>query len=276
MREIKKEIVPRVSVVVGAYNCGEFIQEAITSVINQTFRDWELIVVDDGSSDDTCEKIKSINDKRIRLIELGKNSGLPAVPRNVGIRAARGEFIAFLDGDDIWLPEKLEKQLSVIEKDKDIFLVYAKCLVQQDGKLIYISPDKPKSGYVFNDLFLAYNIFPCMTVMIRNRRKPIPYFFDESAELKAVEDYDLWLRIAYEEKVAFVDEPLAIYRLHTKNISKGVFPFFRRIHIIIKKYSSLVPKHVLIRKYISFYANLTKNYLKYILDYFKTILRSNT
>ncbi len=260
---------PRVSVVIGAYNCENFIQDTIKSVISQTFTDWELIIVDDGSDDDTCAKIESIDDDRTRLIRLDKNSGRPAVSRNVGIRASVGEFIAFLDHDDLWNAQKLEKQVELMDRQGDVFLVYTKCFVQQGGEVLAVSPINPKSGYIFKELFLAYNMFPCSTVMIRNRRTPDAYLFNEEKKLMAIEDYDLWLRIAYKHKVAFVDEPLATYRLHANNTSKGAFPFFKRIYIIIRKYSGMVPKYVLFKKYISFFGNLFKNYAKYLLDHLK-------
>ena len=125
---------PKVSVVIGSYNCEKFIHETVQSVIDQTFRDWELIIVDDCSTDNTCQEISRIKDERIKLIRLDSNSGLPAAPRNVGIKNAKGDYIAFLDHDDIWLPEKLERQVAFLEKNKDIIAVgknvlHAKVLV---------------------------------------------------------------------------------------------------------------------------------------------------
>lgn len=257
---------PKVSVVIGAYNCGRFIQDTVNSVINQTFKDWELIIVDDGSTDDTYEKVKDINDERIRIIRLGKNSGRPAVPRNRGIKASTGEFIAFLDHDDIWLPEKLCKQVELMEKNKDVFLVYSRCYVQENGKgQRIISPERPKSGYVFNDLFLAYNFIGCSTAMMRNKKGFQPYLFNEDKTLMTVEDYDLWLRIAYREKISFIDEPLAIYRLHSQNTSYEILPFLEKVKLVMKKFAPLVPKRILFKKYISFYTKVSKAYAKIIL-----------
>lgn len=260
---------PKVSVIIGAYNCEKFIEGTVQSVIDQTFKDWELIVVDDCSTDSTREKVKAINDDRIKIIRLDDNSGRPAVPRNIGIKNARGEYISFLDHDDIWLPEKLEKQVRFMEANPEVFLLYSKCFVQKDDKITEIAPLHPKSGYIFKDLYLAYNLLPCSTVMMRNRKDSMAYFFNEDRELMAIEDYDLWLSIAYREKISFIDEPLAIYRLHSKNTSYGFFPFFKRVRIVIKKYGHLIPKRVLIQKYISFYYLLCRNYLKFaILPFF--------
>lgn len=254
---------PRVSVIIGAYNCEEFIEETVRSVMDQTFKDWELIVVDDCSTDRTGEKAAAMNDGRIKIIKLENNSGRPAVPRNTGIRIARGEYVSFLDHDDIWLPEKLAKQVAFMDANPDVFLLYSKCFVRKGADITEIAPANPKKGHIFNDLYLEYNLLPCSTVMMRNSRGSGLYFFNEDSELKAIEDYDLWLSIAYRNKISFIDEPLAIYRLHSKNTSYGVFPFFNRVGIIMKKYGHLVPRSVLARKYISFYYLWLKNYAKF-------------
>lgn len=256
---------PKVSVIIGSYNCEKFIEETIRSVIAQTFKDWELIVVDDCSTDGTREKVNTINDTRVRMIKLDENSGRPAVPRNAGIRNSRGDYIAFLDHDDIWFPEKLEKQVGFMEKNTDVFLIYSKCLVLKDGKVISVAPRNPKSGRIFNELYLAYNMMPCSTVMMRSSKSGKEYLFNEDRSLMAAEDYDLWLSIAYTEKVSFIDEPLAVYRLHSKNASYGFLPFFKRVMVVMKKYGRVVPKDVLIRKYLSFYYHLFRNYMRLLI-----------
>jgi len=248
---------PKVSVVIGSYNCEKFIRETVQSVIGQTFKDWELIIVDDCSTDSTCRVINGIEDSRIKLIRLSSNSRLPAVPRNVGIREARGDYIAFLDHDDLWLPGKLEKQVNFLENNKDVFLVYAKCIVQKDGRQLRINPQKPRSGRIFRDLFLRFNFIGCPTVMMRNRKEKHNYFFDEDKSLAAIEDYVLWLSVALKENVSFIDEPLAIYRVHSAGLSGGAFLHFKKIGVVLKKFSLLVPKRLLFRAYFNFYANLS-------------------
>lgn len=258
---------PRVSVIIGSYNCEKFIKDTIFSVIDQTFKDWELIVVDDCSTDTTTQKVQEISDVRIRLVKLEENSGRPAVPRNKGIQLAQGEFIAFLDHDDLWLPEKLEKQLKLFDEDKELFLVYAKCYVQKDGQIIDVSPHNPRAGYIFEALYSAHNLMPCSTVMIKNTFGEKKYLFNEDKQLAAIEDYDLWLSITYREKVSFVDEPLCVYRVYAENMSSGMKMnlFFKKYKIVIKKFSHLVPKKVLIRKYISFYKQSYISQLKFAL-----------
>jgi len=247
---------PKVSVVIGSYNCEKFIHETVQSVIDQTFRDWELIIVDDCSTDNTCQEISRIKDERIKLIRLDSNSGLPAAPRNVGIKNAKGDYIAFLDHDDIWLPEKLERQVAFLEKNKDIFLSYTKCIIQKDGKQLKTNPQKPKAGRIFKDLFLNSNFIDVMTVMIRNRREDNFYFFDEDRCLAAVEDYALWLEISLKEKISFIDQSLSIYRVHPGGLSKGAFSHFKKCRSVIKKFSPFVSKRLLLQAYINFYATL--------------------
>lgn len=258
---------PKVSVVIGAYNCGKFIEDTVNSVIDQTFRDWELVIVDDGSSDDTSDRVRSITDERIRLIRLEKNSGRPAISRNVGIKNSNGEFIAFLDHDDMWLPEKLEKQVRFMEQNKDIFLLHTKCFVRKDGKDIGIAPKDPKSGHVFNELFLSYNMIGCSTVMMRNRKGAEQYFFNEDKGLITIEDYDLWLSIARKEKIDFIDEPLAIYRMSQDGTlsTYGIFSFFSKTKTIMKKFGPMVPRRILFRKYLSFYIRMWMAYIKYVM-----------
>ena len=248
---------PKVSVVIGSFNCEKFIRQTIQSVIDQTFQDWELIIVDDCSTDNTCQEIGRIKDNRIRLIRLCSNSGLPAAPRNVAIKNARGEYIAFLDHDDLWLPEKLEKQVDFLEENNDVFMVYTKCIVQKDGKQLKVNPRKAKSGRIFKDLFLHFNFIDGMTVVIRNNKEKNKYFFDEDKELAAAEDYALWMSIALKEKVSCIDEPLAIYRIHSAGLSGGAFLHFKKCKNVIKKFSHFVSKPMLLRAYFNFYAQLS-------------------
>ncbi len=121
----------RVSVIIPTYNRADLLPTAISSVLAQTYTDWELIVVDDASTDNTREVIKEweAKDSRIRSVSLNKNSGGPAHPKNVGVESARGEFIAFLDHDDEWLPEKLKKQVAVFASSPRIGLVTCEAYV---------------------------------------------------------------------------------------------------------------------------------------------------
>ena len=249
---------PAVSVIIPTYNSANFIAETIESVLSQTYQDWEMLIVDDGSSDNTLLVARSYKakDSRIKIFSLGHNSGGPATPRNYGIRLAQGDYIAFLDSDDLWLPQKLQKQIRFLEENEDIFLLYAQCIIQRGGEQLRIEPGRPKAGYIFNHLFIHFNIIDCLTVVMRNRREKNVYFFDEDVRLISVEDYAMWLSIALKEKISFLSEPMAIYRIHPNSISCDVLANFGRCRLVLKKFCHLVPLIVRMRAYFNFYAKL--------------------
>lgn len=216
---------PEVSVVVAAYNCGNFIQETISSVINQTFQNWELIIVDDCSSDDTSEKIKALNDQRIRIIRLEKNTGLPATPRNIGIRASKGEYIAFLDHDDTWSPEKLEIQIKCLREYPQTALVGCPLKIKSPDRKYNNATTTPKTrkcrtGNLY-DRLLHYNFIACSSVVVKASVLNEVGIFDEDPQLAAGEDWDLWLRIAKRHKITFMPQTLGVYRMHSSGLSTG-------------------------------------------------------
>jgi len=206
-----------VSVIIPTYNRADYIVETIKSVLCQTYQKFEIIIVDDGSTDNTGDLIKLINDPRLKYI-YQSNSGLPASPRNNGIKAAKGDFIAFLDSDDLWLPEKLEKQVEILVKNNDIGLVY--CNAEYFGSDYKGNSTIVKEGYtgdVFEKL-IEKNFVPALSVMCRREVFSIAGLFDESKKLRAVEDYELWMRIAKYFKLHYVNQVLCRYRLHSQNI----------------------------------------------------------
>lgn len=123
-----------VSIITPIYNCEQFLQETIQSVLNQTYTNWELILIDDCSTDNSLSIAETAaqRDSRIRVIKLDQNSG-PAVARNIGIKKAKGKYIAFLDSDDMWFPNKLEKQLSFMEKNQIPFTYTGYEKINEDG-----------------------------------------------------------------------------------------------------------------------------------------------
>lgn len=258
---------PLVSVIVPMFNAELSVGEAICSVQEQTYQYWEMLIVDNCSTDNSRDIVRdlAIKDKRIRLIESDFNSGGPAKPRNIGIKNAGGKYIAFLDADDLWLPTRLEKQVSFLEGNKGFFLVYSKCFIKKHGEIIKTSPRRMYSGHVFNQLYLEFNFISSGTVLMVNQKGPGQYLFPEDEKFNCIEDYVLWLTIAKDHKVGFIDEPLAIYVLHENNLSAGVFKTLERFKIVIEKFAQLVPKRILILKYISFYCKFFEMSLKEIL-----------
>lgn len=231
--------VPEVSVVIGAYNCGRFIEETVFSVINQIFKNWELIIVDDGSSDDTYKIISNIRDDRIRAIRLDKNSSLPAISRNIGIKASRGEFIAFLDHDDIWFSDKLNIQLQCLKQDPAIGLICCNLRVMSPDKTFdsidLFFDNKQRSGYLYKEL-MSSNFIACSSVVTKASILRDSGYFDEDPNIVACEDWDLWLRIAKQNKIVFIPQTLGAYRMHDSNRSSDGKQLQRCLYIIDKHF----------------------------------------
>jgi len=245
---------PLVTIITPAYNASRHIADAIDSVLAQTYDAWEMIIIDDGSTDDTVSIVKNkcSCEPRIKLYELKNNSGRASVPRNFGIKSARGEYLAFLDSDDLWLPEKLEKQVGFLERRKDTFLLYGACYARGGGGRTHgliARRDILKRGRIFKELYLSDNFIPCLSVIMRNT-KPEKYLFDEDRRLKAIEDFDLWLSISRRENIDYLNEPVGIYRAHGTNTSSsgGITQFIKRYFFLVKKWKDEVHPFVYFRK----------------------------
>jgi len=216
---------PKVSVNIPCYNSAPFIKATLESVLNQTYKDFEIIVIDDGSTDDTEKIVKSIKDPRIKYL-YKVNEGLSKA-RNRAIDFSIGEYIAFLDHDDLWLPDKLEKQIKLFEDNKGLGLVFSDTYVLKNNKkenATYFKRCKPKKGYIFEELlFGRSNFIPLLTVMMRkNIFKEIGQFKEEYV---IGEEYELFLRAAEKYEFDYVNKPLATYRIHSGNTSnkKDIF-----------------------------------------------------
>jgi glycosyltransferase involved in cell wall biosynthesis len=181
-------------------------------VLAQTFLDFEVIVVDDGSSDETPEVVAGYG-SRVRYLR--KENGGAASARNVGIRAARGSYIAFVDADDLWLPEKLQLQMDLFSRHPDLAWVYSDVIVfdEESGQEVFKASDVIKlyAGDILRPLLLS-NFIASPTPVIRRDVFGTVGYFDESPDLQGSEDWNLWLRIAAKYQVRFVERPLAKYR----------------------------------------------------------------
>lgn len=207
---------PTVSVIIPTYQHAQFISDAIQSVLDQTYRDFEVIIINDGSTDRTAEILDGYSD-RVTVITQ-PNRGLPA-SRNVGINHSLGEFVAFLDADDFWLSNKLEKQVQLMNEDPDLGLIFTNATVLSGAitKGTIFDLVTPKSGWVEKELFQD-NFMPMPTILVRRSCFKSVGLFDEN--LRSCEDYDLWLRISHLYPVAYIDEPLACYRIGSSQMSQ--------------------------------------------------------
>jgi glycosyltransferase involved in cell wall biosynthesis len=198
---------PTVSVIIPTYNRAHLIGRSINSVLNQTYQDFELIIVDDGSSDNTEEIIRAFNDPRILFLKHPENRGVSAA-RNTGIKEARGSYIAFQDSDDEWLPEKLEKQMAVFKQDKkgDLGLVLCETLGVIQNVETRVAPQANRLNYEQLISHLgAYGEGTQRFLLKRDLTAPELYF-DE--KLKAWEEWDLLLRLSRICRIDYVREAL--------------------------------------------------------------------
>ena len=206
---------PRVSVVIPTFNRAELLGRAIRSVLAQTFRDFELIVVSDGSQDNTADVVSAIADARVTLVHLPVSGG-PAKARNAGIARSRGEWVAFLDDDDEWLPTKLEAQLAEANGAADVGVVYCRMCVQtpEEFRRPQAETDLP-CGEITDDLLSESMIVMPSAFMVRRAALLQVDGFDES--MNWAEDRDLWLRLAQAgQQFAGVKEPLIVYHIGHK------------------------------------------------------------
>jgi glycosyltransferase involved in cell wall biosynthesis len=198
---------PLVSVIIPTYNRGWVVQEAIDSVLDQDFRDYELIVVDDGSNDNTREILATYAEAITVLKQ--PNQGVSAA-RNSGIAAASGQLVAFLDSDDLWLPGKLSSQVKFFKENADAVINQTQEIWVRNG--VRVNPKKRHhkfSGMIF-ERSLALCLVSPSAVMIRKSLFDTVGVFDE--QLPACEDYDLWLRVSCRYPVYLIDIPLIIKR----------------------------------------------------------------
>ena len=211
-RKLHDSSVPTVSVIMNCYNGEQYLKEALDTIYAQTYQDWEIIFWDNASTDSSAEIARSYGDK-LKYFRGEKTVPLFAA-RNCALKEARGEFIAILDCDDLWLPTKLEEQVPLLEKDEKVGLVYSDAfLFNQKGKeKRQFEITKPHRGNVFPEL-LCSNFLNSQTVVIRKKVfDSLESWFD--GRLTYVGDFDIYLRISYKWKVDYVDRPLAKYRLH--------------------------------------------------------------
>lgn len=209
---------PKVSVIMNCFNSSTYLREAIDSVYAQTYRYWEIIFWDNASTDSSAAIAKSY-DEKLQYFHAEKTVPLGHA-RNLAIEKARGEFIAFLDCDDVWMPEKLEKQMSFLESHDDVAMVYSDILsIDGNGKLIgnYLKNKKFYRGNIFDKL-LVYNFIAILTVVLRKKVLDEVGMFDTNYMID--EDYELFLRISESHNIDFLAEPLAKYRIHGNNLCK--------------------------------------------------------
>lgn len=220
-----------VSIITPTYNSERFIAETIVSVQAQTYQDWEMIIVDDCSTDKTAEIVASFQEKdsRIKYFYNSTNKG-SALSRNLALQKAKGKWIAFLDSDDLWLPDKLEKQIEFMTKNNYHFSYTNYCEIDENSKETGILITGPK--VITDKLMKAYCWPGCLTVMYDAEKVGIM----QTVDIRINEEYALWIKIAKKHNCYLLDENLAKYRRHNKSLtSQSYFKLIKWHYLMFRK-----------------------------------------
>lgn len=212
-----------VSIITPSFNCGSFIEETFDCILNQTYQNWELVVVDDCSTDNTEEIVTSFTDSRIKYLKNSENSGA-AVSRNRALREAKGRWIAFLDSDDLWTPDKLEKQIKFMEENKYSFSYTKYCGIDEESKetgILTTGPNKITKWGMYNycwpgSLTVMYDASVVGLVQI--------------ADIKKNNDYAMWLKVCKKANCYLLDKNLAKYRKRSGSISNHSYTTMIKWH----------------------------------------------
>lgn len=261
-----------VSVIIPMYNAQAFIKDTLLSVINQTYTLYEIIIIDDCSTDESVNIVEEISktNSSIRLIKLDKNFGGPARPRNIGIEQAKGEYIAFLDADDIWHEEKLEKQVDILKSNENIFLVSTQANgIDAVGNFLgryerHKLVDLIQKFLSDKISILFTNIININTTLVRNENLPI---FNEERKFIAVEDWIYWIELLNKRNMNLhtLEVPLIDYRIRQDSISRiNKMSSYKKNFTVSKMLYEKKRVSVLLYVLLQFY-----NSLKYIKAYFK-------
>ncbi len=255
----------KVSILMNGYNSEKYLREAIDSIYNQTFKDWEIIFIDNCSTDSTKEIVLSY-DEKIKYFKTDRNIPLGEA-RNFGLQKCKGEYLAFLDTDDIWLQDKLERQISLLDSNPDLQMCYSGAIwIDENGKEINRDLPKATTGYVFPSQLKRYEV-NMQSVVIRNN---IPIEFNTKMEFSP--DFDLFMQIMSRYRVGVEREPLIKYRklsnsLTTKKIDRWGVEMKDALNNIFTQNPKLKRKYPL--EYLSAYAKVAYYYLRYYLSLIK-------
>jgi len=264
---------PFASVIIPTYNRAQLVGRAIRSVLNQTHQDFELIVIDDASTDITKDVIKGFKDSRIRYIRLKSNRGAYAA-RNIGLRVAKGEFVAFLDDDDEWLAEKLETQLRLFRSNPRVKLVHVSALdIFPNGEMLpRISVFK---GHCYEKLLVQDDIITSSVIVYKECFDKVGYFEEE---LRLYGDWDMWIRLSKHYNFGLIKRPLVRTMIHQGSLQRsGVARDMRYREMVIKRHLDEIENLGLKNKVYSYhyYSMGVKYFLRHnVLNARKMFLKS--
>jgi glycosyltransferase involved in cell wall biosynthesis len=206
---------PKVTVLMSVYNGEKYLREAIDSILNQTFEDFEFLIINDCSTDRTMEILQSYHDHRIKIINNEKNIGLTK-SLNKGLKIARGEYIARQDADDVSAPDRLKKEIDFLGAHRDYAVVGTFVKVLNDDSKVIRLPKGLIEDFQIRDFFKRSNCLTHGSTMLRKKCLLEVGFYDES--IARAQDYDLWLRLSEKYRLANIPEYLYMWRMHTESI----------------------------------------------------------
>ena len=221
-----------------AFNAERFITQSIESVINQSFKNWELIIVDDGSTDNTAEIIKSFSNLDARIKYFYQNNGKQGKARNLGIKNSVGNYIAFLDADDTWISNKLSIQNEILLNNKNIDLIFSQGYILKDDELSNLNVHVKSVWNIQNiDEFIKHNQIPILSVLVKKQAIESVHYFNETENIQNAEDYHLWLKLLLSNfTFKSIEDRLFYYRIHTnqatfenQNLEEPIFYVYKDI-----------------------------------------------
>ena len=233
-----------ISIIIPTYNRVSYLLETVNSILQQTYENYEIIIVSDGSTDNSKEEIDKLNDSRIRFVDLDKNYGYPAKARNEGIKISNGEFIAFCDDDDLWNQDKLKEQVKMIKLGYNFIFTnynffsgfksfFTKIYLNNIVNFIINFLNK-KISYLYLSLT---NPIVNSSVLIK-KTLISKVMFNELIDYRAVEDYQLWIQIYQNSNPYYIKKELVSYRVHDNNISHDFLESLRKCLLIMKNLNS--------------------------------------
>lgn len=265
VKSLRGDFAMQVSVIIPAYNREKTIVKCLDSVINQTYRPFEVIVVDDASNDNTVKLVEEYPSDIVKIIKCSNNGGAQ-VARNIGIKAASGDWIAFQDSDDIWLPDKLKKQKEAIEKSNfEVCAGGGICKKGDEEKYIFINGE---NGNVYKDILKlkTYILYP--TLLIKKSLLEKIGYLDEKVE--AYQELDTAIRLSKENHFAYINAPLFIYNIHEgETISKNKDKGLKGIQYLFIKYKDEIFRLNGTKGLAVWYKRIADNCKKWSMLYYK-------
>jgi len=231
---MKLNKLPLVSIIMNCYNGEKYLEKSIESVLKQSYENWELVFWDNVSTDDSKKILERFTDKRIKYFRSNKFTNLYEA-RNLAVEKSKGEYISFLDTDDLWTVDKLEKQIDFLEKNKEFKIVYSNYYILEDKKnKKYLKHKNSLPSGSITQKLLDYYSLGILTVFLK---KDIFERFKFNKNYNIIGDFDFFIEISQNIRIASLDAPLAIYRLHKNNLSS------QKIDICAKELDNWVNKN---------------------------------